>query len=115
MMLRFISDSQGKCAVSTRDWPPGWGKHHEALCAFNSITTRIVRDVRTESVELWQRKGDADQNRCLGAVPIEIDHRSLSIVLQAMFTSYERGFTDGQIALAAAVQAPISAALQGKK
>lgn len=101
--------------MSTRDWPPGWGKQHEALCAFNSITTRMVCEAGTEAVELWQWKGGADQKRCLGTVPVEIDHRSLSILLQAMVTSYERGFSDGQIALATAVQAPISAALHGRK
>ena len=98
--------------MSTRDWPPGWGKQHEALCVFNGVATRIDRD--GNEVELWQRKNDAEQFRCLGKVPIDLDHRSFSIILQAMITSYERGFTDGEVALATAIQTPITTILQGK-
>ena len=100
--------------MSTKDWPATWDKNHEALCAFNGITTRLCRVVGVESVELWMRNADTDQKHCLGTVPAEIDFRSLSVVIPAMIASYGLGFSDGQAALAAAVQAPIVRALQRK-
>ena len=101
--------------MSTKDWPSQWGKQHEAVCAFNSITTRLCRMVGGESVELWKWKNGTDQKYCLGAVPVEIDYKALTIVITAMIESYGRGFADGQAALAAAIQAPIALALQERK
>lgn len=99
--------------MSTRDWPPGWGKHHEAFCVFTAIRTRLIPQRENNVVELRQQmRNSAEQERILGTVPIDIDDKTLAVVARAMIESYERGFADGQSSLAAAIQAPITLALQ---
>ena len=101
--------------MSTADWPDAWGAQHEAVCAFSRVTTRLTRDVGDVVVELWQWLGDDEQERCLGAVPIDIDHKMLAVLIKAITASYSRGFADGQTALADAIQAPIAKVLQGNQ
>lgn len=96
--------------MSTADWPAMWGKQHEALCAFFAI---FARKTQNGDVELWRYVSpDRTQGYCIGVVPEEITYQVLQVVIKTMIDSYERGVSDGQAALAAAIQAPIATALK---
>lgn len=52
---------------------------------------------------------------CLGTVPIDIDHKTLTLLLVSKIESHALGFKAGQLELAQAIQAPIAQVLNQNK